>query len=138
VAHDVLEHGHGFVDDNSDGERGAISDTLSRLNPARYIAANVPKIETGKARAGIIVADNLRTNRKITSTTRIDRQGKGMLHLRDGGLDDRRKVVTDRNVDSAWELGANGGQQCPDAIGDFDPYWRRLAEAPAPTKPFRH
>ena len=49
----------------------AMSDTLSRLKPARYIAANVPMMETGKASAGMIVADNRRTNRKMTSTTRI-------------------------------------------------------------------
>ncbi len=48
----------------------AISERLSRLYPSAYIAANVPTIESGTATLGIMVADRLRRNRKITRTTR--------------------------------------------------------------------
>ncbi len=47
----------------------AISDRLFRLKPSRCIAANVPMIEAGSARLGMTVADRLRRNRKMTSTT---------------------------------------------------------------------
>src|SRR5262245_58909861 len=39
-------------------------------NPNTYIAAQVPISETGTASAGIMVAENVRRNRKITRTTR--------------------------------------------------------------------
>ena len=48
----------------------AISDKLSRLYPARYIAPNVPINETGTATLGMNVA---RRSRRNTKTTRITR-----------------------------------------------------------------
>src|SRR5437868_13898425 len=48
----------------------AISDRLLRLNPARYITANVPTSDSGTERLGIRVADGLRRKTKITTTTR--------------------------------------------------------------------
>ncbi len=39
-------------------------------NPNTYIAAQVPMIETGTASAGMIVADTVRRNRKMTMMTR--------------------------------------------------------------------
>jgi DDE superfamily endonuclease len=47
----------------------AISDRLFRLKFNRYMTANVPTIENGRAIAGIIVAEPLRRNRKITRIT---------------------------------------------------------------------
>ena len=47
----------------------AINDKLSRLKFSRYIAANVPTIEVGRARVGMIVARTFRRNRKMTITT---------------------------------------------------------------------
>ena len=47
----------------------AMSDRLSRLYPSRYITANVPISDKGTARLGMTVAERLRRNRKITSTT---------------------------------------------------------------------
>ena len=47
----------------------AISDRLSRLNPSRYITANVPTSDKGKVRLGMIVARALRRNRKMTRMT---------------------------------------------------------------------
>ncbi len=48
----------------------AIRERLSRLKPIRYITENVPTIDIGSDRLGISVAERLRRNRKITSTTR--------------------------------------------------------------------
>ena len=48
----------------------AISERLSRLNPSRYITAKVPMMEKGSARLGMMVAEKLRRNRKMTPTTR--------------------------------------------------------------------
>ncbi len=47
----------------------AIKVRLFRLKPARYITPNVPTIESGTATLGMMVADTLRRNRKITMTT---------------------------------------------------------------------
>src|SRR6266705_6243361 len=47
----------------------AISDKLLRLNPARYMTASVPTKDNGTERLGITVAEAVRRNRKITSTT---------------------------------------------------------------------
>jgi hypothetical protein len=48
----------------------AISERLLRLKPSRYITANVPTIESGKARLGMTVAERFRRKRKMTMTTR--------------------------------------------------------------------
>ena len=48
----------------------AISVRLLRLYPRRYITANVPTKDSGTATLGMIVADGLRRNRKITITTK--------------------------------------------------------------------
>ena len=47
----------------------AISERLFRLKPSTYITTNVPTIDIGIARLGMSVAETLRRNRKITSTT---------------------------------------------------------------------
>ena len=47
----------------------AISVRLFRLNPIRYIAAKVPISDRGTAAAGMMVADRVRRNRKMTMTT---------------------------------------------------------------------
>src|SRR6516225_2357636 len=47
----------------------AISDRLSRLNPARYITAQEPSSASGTVTVGISVTQKLRMNNKITSTT---------------------------------------------------------------------
>ena len=47
----------------------AIIDRLSMLKPNGYIAANVPTIDSGSARLGMMVAETLRRKTKITSTT---------------------------------------------------------------------
>jgi len=47
----------------------ASNDRLSMLKPRGYMSANVPTIDSGKARLGMIVARTLRRKRKITRTT---------------------------------------------------------------------
>ena len=46
------------------------------------MAANVPMIDMGSARLGIMVAETLRRKRKITSTTSADGQHQGELARR--------------------------------------------------------
>ncbi|MNT84659.1 hypothetical protein D3C72_2247000 [compost metagenome] len=48
----------------------AIRVKLSRLKPSMAITPKVPTIEIGKAMLGMIVAERLRRNRKITMMTR--------------------------------------------------------------------
>src|SRR5437588_224430 len=48
----------------------AISDKLFKLYPNRYITANVPMIDKGTTAPGIMVAETLRKNKKITMITR--------------------------------------------------------------------
>ena len=47
----------------------AISERLSSEYPSRYITANVPTIDMGKARLGMAVAERLRRKRKMTRMT---------------------------------------------------------------------
>ena len=47
----------------------AIIEMLLRLKFNRYITENVPTMENGSAIAGIMVAEKLRRNRKITMIT---------------------------------------------------------------------
>ena len=47
----------------------AISDRLSRLKPSRYIAPNVPTIDSGTDRLGMMVPGSVRRKMKITNTT---------------------------------------------------------------------
>ena len=47
----------------------AIIDRLSSVKSHSCMTANVPTSENGSARAGIIVAETLRRNRKMTPTT---------------------------------------------------------------------
>src|SRR5271166_5618926 len=49
----------------------AISDRLSRLYSIRYITAKVQISATGTVTDGMMVAQTLRRNRKITITTRL-------------------------------------------------------------------
>ena len=48
----------------------AISDKLSRLNPASFITPKVPIKVTGSATLGMTVAQNLRRKMKMTITTK--------------------------------------------------------------------
>ena len=69
------------------------------------MAANVPITEIGSARLGIAVAETLRRNRKITSTTSTDRQQQRLLHVVDG-LANRCRAVDQRSSFTA------GGISC--------------------------
>ena len=49
----------------------AMSERLSIVYPSKDMAANVPTMDSGSARLGMIVAEIFRKNRKITKTTRV-------------------------------------------------------------------
>ena len=63
------------------------------------MTANVPTIDSGTARLGMIVAERLRRNRKITSTTRRDGEQQRELHVVDRLADGHRAVVDDVEAD---------------------------------------
>ena len=70
VAHDVLEHHDGVVDDQADRERDAEQrDVVERVAEAPTAATTAPISETGSDSVGMSVATKRRRNRKITSTT---------------------------------------------------------------------
>ena len=48
----------------------AIMDKLSRLYFSRYMTEKVPMMENGSARLGMMVAETLRRNTKMTAITR--------------------------------------------------------------------
>ena len=69
----------------------AISERLSRVYPSRYMTANVAMMESGRARLGMTVAERLRRNRKITSTTRQSvRTSVNRTSLTDARIDSER------------------------------------------------
>src|ERR1035438_9063560 len=54
---------------NPDAIVSDMSDRLFRLNPSRYMTANVPMSDSGTERLGMIVAGMFRRKTKMTSTT---------------------------------------------------------------------
>ncbi len=86
----------------------AINVRLFKLKSSMYITANVPISDSGTATLGIIVAESVRRNRKITSTTRADRQHQLELHVFDRGADRHRAVGEDVDLD--------GGRQTASAV----------------------
>ena len=79
----------------------AISERLSRLNPSRYITANVNTIEVGRASVGIIVARTLRRKIKMTSTTKpIANRRENWTSLTDARIDSERSYKTSSLIDA--------------------------------------
>ena len=93
-----------------------------------YITANVPITEIGSARLGMSVADTLRRNRKITSTTRHERQHERELHVVHRLANRRRAVVHQLHLDAGREsASAASSISRLDGVGDGDgvvPGWR--------------
>ena len=70
VADDVLQHHDGVVHHEADGQRERhAARGCPGCSRAGTSPQNVPTIDIGSARLGMSVADRLRRNRKITSTT---------------------------------------------------------------------
>ena len=73
----------------------AISDRLSRLKPIRCMIEKVPTMDIGSDRLGISVADRLRRNRKITSTTRARASTSvNFTSSTDSRIDNERSYMT--------------------------------------------
>ena len=73
---------------------------------------NVPTIESGTATLGMMVAERLRRNRKITMTTRPTVSISSNCTSRDGGADGGGAVGEDLDIDrrgqGSFELRAAG------------------------------
>src|SRR5919201_259125 len=81
--------------------------------------ANVPTIDNGTARLGMIVADRLRRNRKITMTT----SAMVSMSVNCTSCTDSR-IATDRSYTTLRFTAA--GRRAPDT-GRRVPYWRAVA-----------
>ena len=65
VPHDVFQHHDRVVHDESDRQRQRHQRKIvERCNPSMYITANVPTIDIGSARLGMIVAEMFRRKKK--------------------------------------------------------------------------
>ena len=85
-------------------------------------------IDIGSARLGMTVAERLRRNRKITSTTRKHGQQQRELHVGDRVADrvrERSYRVVD--ADRRRQLGAEARQQLVDRVDHLDGVGARLA-----------
>ena len=88
-------------------------------SPAATCAAKVPTIDSGSARLGMMVAETLRRNRKITSTTStIASISVNFTSLTDSRMDSRT-VVEHVQVDGRRQLRAELRQQRLDAVHHF-------------------
>ena len=78
--------------------------------PKAYIAAKVPTSDTGTASAGMMVAETLRRNRKITMMTSAIAIRQRFLHVDDRRADGERAVEQGLHLDRRRHLRAHGGQ----------------------------
>ena len=83
----------------------ASRDRLSRLKPSAYMTAKVPTTEIGKAKAGITVAEALRRNSRITSTTRQPASIRVNCTSSTDWLDGNAAVVQHGQLDRGGQLG---------------------------------
>src|SRR6476660_4496129 len=81
----------------------AINVRLLRLKPSRYITASVPTSDNGTATLGMIVADRLRRNRKITITTSATVSTSENCT----SLTDARMVIVRSVSTETWTAGGN-------------------------------
>ena len=115
VTHDVLEHDDGVVDDEPDRQRQRQQrhvvdrETEQRTSPRRCRSS-----DTGTASAGIMVAETVRRNRKITSMTSLMAMTQRLLHVDHGVADRDRAVVQDLHPDRGRNLGAERRQLVAD------------------------
>ncbi len=91
----------------------AISDRLSRLWPSSAMTPKVPTSDMGRARLGMTVADRLRRNRKITSTTRHSVSSRVALTSRtDSRIGCARSIITFRVAEAGSWLRRSGSSAC--------------------------
>ena len=85
-----------------------------------YITAQVPIRDTGTARAGMIVADTERRNRKITRITSAIAIVERELDVLDRIADRDRSIGEDLQIDRRRHLGPIGRQLLPNRIDHRD------------------
>src|SRR5208283_3757521 len=87
----------------------AMSERLFRLNPSKYITAKVPTSDTGTATLGMVVADRLRRNMKMTSTTSTTASiNSYCTSLTDSRIVVVRSVSTETLIEEGKELCNSG------------------------------
>ena len=69
MAHDVLQHDDGVVDDEADRDRQRHQREVVEAVAEQYIRAQAPSSDSGTVTLGMMVAQKLRRNTKITATT---------------------------------------------------------------------
>ena len=98
----------------------ASSVMLLMEKPKAYIAAQVPTSDTGTASAGMMVAETLRRNRKITMMTSADRDRQRFLHVVDRLADRDRAVEQRLHLDRRRHLRAHCRQLVAHHVDDLD------------------
>ncbi len=112
---------------NPEAMVSAISERLSRLNPARYITAKVPIRDTGTDRLGMIVAGTLRRKRKITITTSATASdSSNCTSFTDARMVFVRSVTTERRTLEGSDARSRGKSACTRSTTwiTFAPGWR--------------
>ena len=105
----------------------AISVRLLRLNPAKYIAANVPTSESGTATAGNQRGREPPEEQEDHRHDQRDRQHQLELHIGNRGSDRRRAISENGDVDRRRQRVRELRQERLDAIDDGDGVRGRLA-----------
>src|SRR5437899_1436049 len=117
----------------------AMSERLSSEYPSRYITANVPTIDIGRAMLGMAVADKLRRKRKMTRMTSTS--ARNSVNFTSSTED---RIETDRsyNVSTFTDGGItarNLGNNClieSTTSTVLLPGWRWIARTMLRRKPF--
>ena len=104
----------------------AISDRLSMLKPSAYMTANVPTIDIGSASDGMIVADTLRRNTKMTMTTSPSASSRLNFTSRNRFADALRAVVDHAKLGAGRQRSLERRQHRLDVLDDLDRVRARL------------
>jgi len=118
----------------------AMSVRLFTEKSVRYITANVPTMENGSARLGMIVAEMFRRNRKITRMTRHSVSTRvNLTSLTDSRIDWERSKMTPSSTDAGscfWNTGRMSRMAWTMATV-LVPGWRWMARMTARLAPSR-
>ena len=104
----------------------AINVRLFRLNPIRYIAANVPISDRGTAAAGMIGGRQGPEKQKNDHDDERDCEHEFKLDVADRGADRRRAVGQDGHLHGGGQGALQLRQELLDAVGDFNDVRARL------------
>ena len=104
----------------------AINDRLSRLNPSRYITANVPHQRQRHRQAGDDRGRQVAQEQKDHQHHQHDRQAQLELHVVHRCPDRAGAIRQYRNIDGRWQSCLHLRQQFRDVVHDLDDIGARL------------